>query len=114
MASTIREVIMRILGLTFLVTICVAASAAAGDEPGAAKKFWVYIGTYTNAKSKGIYRGELDAQTGKLTNIQLAAQTPSPSFLAIHPKGTFLYAVGESGGKGGGTVSAFALDRKTG
>jgi 6-phosphogluconolactonase len=36
---------------------------------------------------------------------------PSPSFLAIHPTGQVLYAVGESGG---GSVSAFALDRKTG
>jgi 6-phosphogluconolactonase len=38
----------------------------------------------------------------------------SPSFLAIHPSGKFLYAVGEGGGKDGGPVVAFALDAKTG
>src|SRR5437762_863788 len=85
------------------------------DEPGAdAKKLWVFVGTYTNAKSKGIYRLELDLATGKLTDLQLAAETPSPSFLAIHPSGQYLYAVGEGGGKAGGSVSAFALDRRTG
>lgn len=105
---------MKTLCAALLAAIAAGATIVHADEPAGLKRFWVYIGTYTNAKSKGIYRGELDLQTGKLTNIELAAETPSPSFLAIHPKGTFLYAVGESGGKGGGSVSAFALDRETG
>ena len=103
------------LVLAALATIWLCASAGRADEPASgAKKLWVYVGTYTNAKSKGIYRGELDLKTGQLTNVELAIETPSPSFLAIHPGGQYLYAVGETGGKGGGSVSAFALDRKTG
>lgn len=72
----------------------------------------VYFGTYTGPKSKGIYRAQLDAKTGKLSNVELAAETNSPSFLAIHPSNKFLYAVGEAGKEG--TVTAFAIDAKTG
>jgi len=72
----------------------------------------VYVGTYTGAKSKGIYRFAFDAATGKAGSPELAAETPSPSFLALHPGGKALYAVNEvnefAGEKGGG-LSAFAI-----
>jgi len=77
----------------------------------------VYIGTYTSGKSKGIYVSRFDPATGRLTAPELAAETPSPSFLALHPGGKFLYAVGENtrlGGKPVGAVSAFSRDAKTG
>jgi len=77
----------------------------------------VYIGTYTGAKSKGIYVCGFDSASGRLTSPELAAETASPSFLALHPGGRFLYAVGEAtnlGGKRGGAVSAFSLEAKTG
>jgi 6-phosphogluconolactonase len=77
----------------------------------------VYIGTYTGAKSKGIYVSPFDPATGKLGPAELAVRTASPSFLAVHPNGRFLYAVGETsnlGGKKVGAVRAFSLDEKTG
>jgi 6-phosphogluconolactonase len=77
----------------------------------------VFIGTYTGAKSKGIYVSRFDPATGRLTAPELAAETQSPSFLALHPGGRFLYAVGEAtnlGGNRGGAVSAFSLDAKAG
>lgn len=82
-----------------------------------AREFQVYFGTYTGPKSKGIYVSRFNADTGKLTEPQLAAETRNPSFLAVHPNGRLLYAVGELGdfqGKRTGAVSAFALDGKTG
>ncbi len=95
-----------------------ALIAAAPDEAPKPKTFWVYIGTYTAKDgSKGIYRFDLDAATGKLSNKALAAESPSPSYLAFHPNGRFLYAVNEApppGVKKGGAVSAFAVDPKTG
>jgi len=96
-----------------VLAVALSADACWADEPANPEKLWVFVGTYTNAKSKGIYRLELDLATGKLTDLQLAAESPSPSFLAIHPTGKYLYAVGEGGAKSG-SVSAFALDRKTG
>ena len=78
----------------------------------------VYFGTYTNnTKSRGIYVSRLDTATGALSAPELAAETPSPSFLAIHPAHNFLYAaneIGEFEGKKTGAVSAFSIDRQSG
>ncbi len=70
----------------------------------------VYVGTYTGRGSKGIYAFEFNLRTGEASQPRLVAETPDPSFLAIHPNAQFLYAVNEiwSGGKEG-SVSAFAI-----
>ena len=97
-----------------LLPLTVSGSPANGAGKN---ELLVYIGTYTGAKSKGIYVSRLDAATGALSPPELAAETTSPSFLAVHPRGGFLYSVNEvntSGGKPGGGVSAFAIDRTTG
>ncbi len=81
------------------------------------EKVTVYFGTYSGGKSKGIYVGELDLKSGSLQNVTLAAETKNPSFLAIHPSGKFVYAVGEMDqfdGKKSGAVSAYARDVATG
>jgi 6-phosphogluconolactonase len=83
----------------------------------AEQPMFVFIGTYTGGKSKGIYRSEFDSATGKLSAPELAAETPSPSFLALHPNGRYLYAVGETSEfrkQNVGSVSAFSLDAKVG
>ncbi len=77
----------------------------------------VYFGTYTGAKSKGIYVSRFDSAAGRLSTPQLAAETRNPSFLAVHPTEQFLYAVGEvdeTQGRRAGAVTAYAIDRKTG
>lgn len=56
----------------------------------------IFIGTYTRTTSKGIYAVRLDPATGALSNPVLAAETPSPSFLAFTPDQKTLYAVSES------------------
>lgn len=91
--------------------------AAALPASASAREFLVYFGTYTGEKSKGIYLSRFNADTGKLSEPQLAAELRNPSFLAAHPKGQFLYAVGELNdfqGKRAGAVSAFALEARTG
>ena len=70
----------------------------------------VYVGTYTGRGSKGIYAFEFNLQTGEASQPRLVAETPNPSFLAIHPSLRFLYAVNEIwGGNKEGTVSAFVI-----
>lgn len=95
-----------------------AIVAGPGAAHGAARepaKFWVFVGTYTDGKGKGIYRMTLDARTGKLSEPVLAAELDNPSFLAVHPSRKFLYAVNETSRPGGtGGVTAFALDPATG
>ena len=60
----------------------------------------VYFGTDTQkGAGKGIYRAMFNAKTGELTQLQLAAATEQPSFLAVGPAAEHrvLYAVNESG-----------------
>lgn len=56
----------------------------------------LYIGTYTDGKSEGIYKLEFNSKTGELTHLQLAAATQSPSFIAFSPNKKFLYSSNES------------------
>ena len=80
-------------------------------------QFWVYVGTITTRDSKGIYLYRLDAASGELEAVGLAAELPNPTFLAIHPQGRFLYSVTEfreAGGRHDGSVSAFSIAPKTG
>ena len=104
-------------GFSFVAALLLASTTFPGAQAGEVKnddKLWVYIGTYTQGKSEGIYRFELDLANGKASKAVLAAKTKDPSFLAIHPNRKFLYAVGEFPGKKDGAVSAFSLDPKTG
>ncbi len=66
----------------------------------------IYIGTNTggNLESKGIYRAEFDASTGEVSEVQLAAEYPSPGFLTQHPTLPILYASSANG-----TVAAFKI-----
>jgi 6-phosphogluconolactonase len=98
------------------ILISAAALAVLGvATPPAKGQYLAYVGTYTNQRptplSKGIYAYRFDAKTGKFASIGLAAETSSPSFLAIHPNHKFLYAANENAQ---GTVSAFAIDAATG
>lgn len=71
----------------------------------------LYVGTYTNGESEGIYRFEFNSETGELTEKQLAATSENPSFIAHSPDKSYLYAVNETEN---GTVSAFKVnDDKT-
>jgi 6-phosphogluconolactonase len=83
----------------------------------AGDNYWVYFGTYTGGKSQGIYVSEFNSATGKLGQPQLAIEAKSPSFVAIHSSGKFLYAVNEvaefKAEKAGG-LGAFQIDSTTG
>jgi 6-phosphogluconolactonase len=94
-----------------LVAVATGLGATPKHEAGPAK-FWVFVGTYTDGESKGIYRMTLEPATGKLSEPVLAAELDNPSFLAVHPSRQYLYAVNETAGKG--AVTAFSLDPENG
>lgn len=54
----------------------------------------VWIGTSNASPSKGIYHCTLNTDSGKLSEPTLAAEMDGPGFLAMHPSGKVLYAVG--------------------
>jgi 6-phosphogluconolactonase len=75
-----------------------------------------YAGTYA-PKGQGIYRFDVDADTGRAGEAVLAAATPNPSWLAFDKTQRFLYAANELAdfnGSGCGSVSAFAMDATSG
>ena len=77
---------------------CVSQQRGASAESSRnSKEFLVYVGTYTGPKSKGIYVSRFTSAGGKLAAPELAAETTSPSFLALHPNRRFLYAANEIG-----------------
>src|SRR5690348_14819197 len=87
----IRACLLALLSATMLLQVS-HTQAASSQTMGTQ---YVYFGTYTGAKSKGIYRSLFDPATGKLGPPELAAQTPNPTFLALDPRRRFLYAVNE-------------------
>jgi 6-phosphogluconolactonase len=91
------------------LTTQTAATSSAGGE-----KVRMYVGTYTGGKngSKGIYRLELDLASGQLSQPVVAAESTSPSFLALSPNQKFLYAVNEGGKEG--MVSGWSVDPASG
>lgn len=116
---TFQRLFKRIAIVTLLGAAMTAGStstATAADAKAADGKLRVYFGTYSGKESKGIYTSELSLADGKLSEPRLAAECVNPSFVAIHPNGHFLYAVGEVDDAGGATggVTAFAIDPKTG
>jgi 6-phosphogluconolactonase len=94
-----------------LIVLPVAAAEALGYE------YLVYVGTYTGKGSEGIYAYRFDPATGESVSLGLVASTDNPSFLAVDPKGRFLYAVNELDtfqNQPTGAVSVFAIDRESG
>lgn len=111
---------------TFLATaactpfLAHAMSAAASAGQGASGDRLLYVGTYTNnaAGSKGIYAWRFNAGTGQVTSLGVAAETDSPSWVAVHPNKRFLYAANElppvEAGGPEGAVTAFSIDQASG
>jgi 6-phosphogluconolactonase len=92
------------------------ARSAGAAAPGGA---YAYIGTYT-PNGGGIYLFGLDRATGALTQLKVFEDIRNPSWLAVNPAQTRLYAVSEidnyAGTRNGAVVSYtigddFQLDR---
>ena len=105
----------------FLLTVLLCLPLVASSQPPAQKAtqktYWVYLGTYTGPKSKGIYSYRFNESTGRAASPAVAADTANPSFLAVSPDQRFLFAVNEESDYGGGksgAVSSFAINHKTG
>lgn len=73
----------------------------------------LYIGTYTDTESKGIYSAVLDTTKGTLSQILLEAETDNPSYLAFSADRKSLYAVQETNhfnGRQSGALSTFSVE----
>jgi 6-phosphogluconolactonase len=114
-----RRALGKVVVAALLLGVALSPSARAADKQSdpKASEYFVYFGTYTKAKSKGIYRARLDVATGKLSAAELAAECKDPAFLAVHPTEKFLYAIDESTDPArtpNRGVSAYAIEARTG
>ncbi len=79
-----------------------------------AQHYYLFVGTYTSGKSKGIYVYDFNAKNGEVAYIGNTDSCTNPSFITLSPDGNFLYAVNETGRNQPGHVSAFAFDKDKG
>lgn len=82
---------------------------ACNERPKTDPALTLFVGTYTDGGSEGIYRMEFNTATGALSPPVLAAALPNPSYLALSGDGEHLYAVQETDDFDslGGGVTAF-------
>src|SRR2546423_13871530 len=108
-----RDIVSFRCRLPCCILLLVMAPSLSSTSSAADPSQVVYIGTYTGAKSKGIYSARFNPASGELSAPELAAETKNPSFLALHRNRRVLYAVGEVDnfqGKPSGVVSAYAIE----
>jgi 6-phosphogluconolactonase len=72
---------------------------------------YLFIGTYTSGKSKGIYVYRFNTKTGTGTEVS-TIQARNPSYLSLSADGKHLYATDED--EHGGAVGAYAFESTTG
>jgi 6-phosphogluconolactonase len=75
--------------------------------------YLLFVGTYTDGSSKGIYGYRFQSESGDLMPLGLVAETPNPTFLALSANHQFLYAVNEESNyqnTHSGLVSGFSID----
>jgi 6-phosphogluconolactonase len=74
----------------------------------------MYVGTYTDADSEGVYRYDFNLKTGELTNKMLAVEATNPSYITFSSDKKLMYSVGETDkfeGTKSGFVNAYAVSK---
>jgi 6-phosphogluconolactonase len=109
------QIVMAILAAG-MVSGCNSSSEAATQTATAKPPhlFWVFVGTYTQTLSKGIYLLKFDADSGELSPPALAAEIDDPNSLAVPSGNRFLYTVGTAYNHRLSMVDAFSLDSRSG
>ncbi len=92
-----------ILSLILLISFCASA-----------QKFYLFVGTYTNKGSRGIYVYRFNSANGTAELVSNTDSAANPSYLAVAPNEKYVYAVNETHGENGGNVSAYTFDKNTG
>ena len=72
----------------------------------------LYVGTFSERGSEGIYVFEFDNETADAQQIQTLDHLGSPSYLCLHPSGKYLYSGNRASvveGENWGSLSAFQI-----
>ncbi|HYE74449.1 MAG TPA: lactonase family protein [Blastocatellia bacterium] len=77
----------------------------------------LYVGTYTNGNSEGVYVYRMNTSTGELKRVSVTGGVRNPSFIALAPNRRNFYAVSEVNNFNGqttGGIAAFEVNQKSG
>jgi len=77
------------------------------------KSYYLFVGTYTNGKSEGIYVYDFDSESGK-TSIISKIKANNPSYLAISKDEKYVYAIDDDRNNTSSKAAAYRFDKKTG
>ncbi len=115
-----------------IVAVCLAGLLGGrGGDAAEETPLFAYVGTFSSplgdvlptqvdlppGNGRGIHCFQVDRQTGGLESLGTVDLGTSPSSLVVNAAGTRMYSANETdrvGEDGQGTVSSFAIDRKTG
>ncbi len=114
MIESTRRDFLRMAGLAVIAPLEAPMGLQHVGEPQAVLP--LFVGTYTNGDSEGIYRCTFDTASGALEVQGVTGVIENPSYLAAHPSGRYLYAVSETSefeGEDGGGVFAYAINPRT-
>lgn len=67
----------------------------------------LYVGTYTDGTSEGIYKLDFNTETGMLSDLTLSTTTDNPSFLAYSPDRKYMYS---TNGTDSGFLSSYTVN----
>jgi 6-phosphogluconolactonase len=108
-----KSISVRIVTALFLLVSLSASSSASAKK---VHKYIVYVGTYQERGSKGIYAYRFDSKSGRLSELGLQAEASNPAYLRLAPEQHVLYSVNEIDNyqeQQSGAISAYRTDAKT-
>ena len=103
--------------IKFSITIVLGLALLSSFHTMLIAQEYIYVGTYNEKDSPGIFVYEFDRTNGLLKPVQEVSGMNSPSYLEIHPSGKYLYAVNRSTvlpDRRWGSVSSWLINQKTG
>lgn len=96
--------------MRYLLALCISFCILSVS----AQDYYLFVGTYTTGKSKGIYVYKFNSKNGEVEWVSNTDSSANPSFLAIAPNGKNIYAVNEVSQDQMGFVASYAFDAATG
>lgn len=99
------------LAMTVLILSIVALFPGCSSESGPELRYRLYVGTYTDEDSEGIYVADFSSQGPSLTEMRLAAPFQQTTYQAISPDQSRLFSTGilEDRVENNGALKSFAI-----
>ena len=107
---------IRLIHIIFFFSVLFSGLCANGHPENHGKEI-IYVGTFSEGGSLGIYVFDMDRENMRFDLIQTIVTKKSPSFVAASPDGRFLFSANRGGTaeeEGWGSVSSFAIDPASG